>query len=214
MGKTEQVPLRLEQGVKSDGDKESEGEVVGRCIANPAISSALMARGFQSHLPGGDVNANIAEVRRITEAVKSGDLSDLEGMLVGQAVALQTIATNYALRAQEQTQQRNLEAFMGMALKAQAQSRATLQALVEMKFPRQVVIAKNVGNVNQGQQQINTGTRADGIQSAQSKVFEGNDGQWMDPRTPGTAGNAYPQLATVGEVHRSQNPGRPRRRVA
>ncbi len=207
--------LQLVQGVTADGSKETEAQVVGRSIVDPAISSALMANSFQSHiLGGGDVNANIAEVRRITEAVKRGDLSDLEGMLVGQAIALQTIAANYANRAQQQAGQRNLEAFMGMALKAQAQSRATVQALVDLKFPRQVVFAKNVSNVNNGQQQINNQARAEETESARNKVFEGNDGQWMDPRTPSTAGNAYPQLAAVGEVHRSQNSGRPRRRVA
>lgn len=206
--------LRLHQAAKPNGELETTAETTGRSVADPAISSGLMARTFQDHVPGTkDVNANIAEVRRITEAVKRGDLSGLEGMLVGQAIALQTIAANYAQRAQLQKNQRNLEAFMGMALKAQAQSRATVQALVDLKFPRQVVFAKNVSNVNNGQQQINNQARAEETESAQNKVFEGNDGQWMDPRTPGTAGNAYPQLAAVGEGHRPRNTRRESRRV-
>lgn len=34
-----------------------------------------------------------------------------------------------------QTSQRNLEAFLGLAMKAQAQSRATIATLVDLKFP-------------------------------------------------------------------------------
>lgn len=204
--------LQLMQGCTADGSKETEAQVVGRSIVDPAISSALMANTFQSHIAGGgDVNANIAEVRRITEAVKRGDLSDLEGMLVGQAIALQTIAANYAHRAQLQTGQRNLEAFMGMALKAQAQSRATVQALVELKFPRQVVYSKNA-NINNGQQQINNGVpasvqaQAKETESAQIKKLESSNVEWLDTRAPGTAIPTHPHLATVGQGHRAKKP--------
>lgn len=86
----------------------------------------------------------------MAQETQPGDLSDIEGMLVAQAVALQTISANFLNRAQMQPAQRNLEAFFGLGLKAQSQSRATIQALIELKFPRQTVFGKNVGNVNNG----------------------------------------------------------------
>lgn len=212
--------LQLTQRERKDGTKEDEAEVVGRSLADPAISAGLMAMTYGSHIGGGgSINANIAEVRRITEAVKAGDLSDLEGMLVGQAIALQTMAANFAHRAQLQTSQRNLEAFYGMALKTQAQSRATIQALVELKFPRQVVYSKNA-NINNGQQQINNGAplpaqaQAGAGETTQSKILENSNGEWMDTRAPGAAVPAYPHLAAMGEDHRAKNPRRKSQGVA
>ena len=161
--------LQLEQRRKANGEPETEAEVVGRSLVDPVISAALMQQRFTAHI-GVDASlmSSIHEVRRITDAVKGGDLSDLEGMLVGQAIALQTISASLAHRAAAQTQQRNLEAFLGLSFKAQAQSRATVQALVELKYPRQVVFAKNVSNINSGQQQINHGVPA----SAQAEKAE------------------------------------------
>lgn len=204
------VALQLVQRTHADGTKEAEAEVVGRSLADSAISAGLMAMAYSSHIGGGSsVNANIAEVRRITASVKDGDLSDLEGMLVGQAVALQTMAANFANRAQLQTGQRNLEAFFGMALKAQAQSRATVQALVELKFPRQVVYSKNA-NINNGQQQINNGVpaQAEQAESSQIKKLESDNGQWLDTGAPRTAIPTHPHLATVGQGHRAEKPRR------
>lgn len=200
--------LQLMQGEKADGTPETGDEVAGRSIVEPAISAGLAMNAYTSHLPGNtDLNASIEEVKRITAAVKSGDLSDIEGMLVAQAVALQTISANYLNRAQLQTQQRNLEVFFAMGLKAQSQSRATLQALVDLKFPRQTVFAKNVGNNNNGQQQYNAAGTAHGGKDdpAQTKQIGGIDGEWMDTRAPRPTVGAHPHLAAVGEVDRSKD---------
>ncbi|MDM0010136.1 hypothetical protein QTI51_37400 [Variovorax sp. J22G73] len=113
----------------------------------------------------------------------------------------------------------NLEAFYGMALKTQAQSRATIQALVELKFPRQIVYSKNA-NINNGQQQINNGVpapaqaQAESSESTQNKILENSNGEWMDTRTPRAAVPAYPHLATVGEDHRAKNTRRKSQGVA
>ncbi|WP_341887060.1 hypothetical protein [Variovorax sp. YR752] len=208
--------LQLVQKAHADGTKETEAEVVGRSLADSAVSAGLMAMAYSAHIGGGSsVNANIAEVRRITAAVKDGDLSDLEGMLVGQAVALQTMAANFAHRAQIQDKQRNLEAFYSLALKTQAQSRATIQALVELKFPRQVVFSKNA-NINNGQQQINNGvpSQAEQTESTQNKILESSNGQWLDTGAPGTAIPTHPHLATVGQGHRADKPRRKSKGVA
>lgn len=210
--------LQLTQGTKADGAKEAESEIVGRSIVNPAINAGLMQQRYTNHIgEGSGLMATIQEVQRITDAVKAGDMSDLEGMLVGQAIAMQTIASNLAARAQVQSIQRNLEAFLGLAFKAQAQSRSTIQALVELKFPRQVVYAKNVSNVNNGQQQVNMGSppaQAEKTEPPQSKLLESSNGEWLDTRATGKASGANPVLATVGQVNRAPKPGRKSRSVA
>lgn len=209
--------LRLHQKKKADGSPENEAEAVGRSIADPAISSGLVAMSYIPHTGvGADLMANIEEVRRITNAVKAGDLGDLEAMLVGQAVALQTMAVSLAERAQRQQAQRNLEAFLGLALKCQAQSRATIDSLVNLKFPRQVMYAKQANINNGGQQQVNNGVvpigsdrtaRAPDAQneSTQTKILEKSDGEWLDTRAQGPSSGADQVLEAVGEGHRAED---------
>ena len=109
-------------------------------------------------------------------------------MLISQATALQTIFTSLARKAHSQTYQKHYEAFLGLALKAQAQSRATITALVDLKYPRQATYVKQA-NIAHGAQQVNNGatdtkvrdnqslTHAIENQNTQNKLLEANDGQ-------------------------------------
>lgn len=61
-----------------------------------------------------------------------------------------------ALKASSQEYLKNYGLFMNLALKAQSQSRATIQALTELKYPKQVAFVKQA-NISHGHQQINNG---------------------------------------------------------
>lgn len=54
--------------------------------------------------------------------VQKSNLSGLEAVLVEQATAIQSIFTSLVRRAQNKTQQKHLEAFLSLCLKAQAQN--------------------------------------------------------------------------------------------
>ncbi|VTU36857.1 hypothetical protein H6CHR_04812 [Variovorax sp. PBL-H6] len=189
-------------------------QTVGRIASDPAVNAGSVMQSFGNHL-GEDVSlmSMIEAIQGATKRVKDGDLSDLEGMLVSQATALQTIFTNLARRAQAQQYQRNLEAFLGLALKAQAQSRATITALVDLKYPRQVAFVKQA-NISNGPQQVNnrgfeTNTRA-GAHAAESQIpqikeLEAGDDQWLDTRATGSAVGASPHLEAMGKSHRPKN---------
>jgi hypothetical protein len=149
-------------------------------------------------------------------------LHALEAMLINQATALQTIFTSLARRAQDQQYQKNLEAFLGLALKAQAQSRATISALVDLKYPRQATFVKQA-NIANGPQQVNNGTAAGAISEQyaqarthagksapeQNKLLEANHGQpgkRMDTRAAQTAERSYQAVETVEQVNRAKKP--------
>ena len=79
---------------------------------------------------------------------------------------------------------------MRLALKAQAQSRSTVEALAEIKNPRPVQFVKQA-NMTTGPQQVNNGyagtsshdgiqSCAGNIQSKQNKLLEQDHGQRMD----------------------------------
>ena len=139
---------------------------------------------------------------------QDGDLSHLEAMLLSQATGLQTIFTSLAKRAQVQTSQRNLEAFLGLALKAQSQSRATIATLVDLKFPRQVAFVKQT-NFSHGTQQVNNhlepgaGSRTKEMQSHQTKLYVGHNdgGTTMDTRATTAAVGSHPALQDMAVLH-------------
>jgi hypothetical protein len=195
-----------------------------RLTLSPSLNSATVIQAYQGNLMGKDVDlsALIDQLRDTCTAVKGGDLHALEAMLINQATALQTIFTSLARRAQDQQYQKNLEAFLGLALKAQAQSRATISALVDLKYPRQATFVKQA-NIANGPQQVNNGTAAGAISEQyaqarthagksapeQNKLLEANHGQpgkRMDTRAAQTAERSYQAVETVEQVNRAKKP--------
>lgn len=196
----------------------------------PSVNAAAVIHAFQDNVMGKDPDMNVMIERlRLTFAdVKAGDLHTLEAMLISQATALQTIFTSLARRAQVQQSQKNLEAFLGLALKAQAQSRATVSALVDLKYPRQATFVKQA-NIAHGPQQVNNGGPAPAagqsgdqaeqnarapakqIKPEQNKLLEadhGQPGKRMDTRAPQAAERSHQAVETVEAVNRAKKPRR------
>jgi hypothetical protein len=200
---------------KNRSDKLDEKDKA-RLAQMPSLNAALVMTAYQGNIAGADVDlpALVNGLRESCANVKDGDLSSLEAMLVGQAIALQTIFTSLAQRAQAQEYLPQLEAFLTLALKAQAQSRSTIQALAELKFPRQVAFVKQA-NISHGPQQVNNGevrqaARARGKkQIAQNKLLEDktDGGTYLDAGTATAAGRGDTALETVGKLDRAQKRG-------
>ena len=139
---------------------------------------------------------------------------NIEAMLYCQAVALQAIFSKIAQNAATQPTFRQQEASLRLAFKAQAQSRATLEALNEVKNPRAVVFAKQYNNA-QGHQQVNNGTNPstaspDIAHGKSETTIQPNElleapkhGDWMDTGTTGKSIEGDQALAAVAAVHRA-----------
>ena len=190
----------------------------------PSLNGAAVIQAYQGNIMGkeADMGVLIEKLRETFTEVKGGDLNTMEAILVGQATSLQTIFTSLARRPQEQYSQRKREAFLGLALKAQAQSRATISALADLKYPRQATFVKQA-NIAHGPQQVNNGgaagadpvqftqAQAHGEQSAleQNKLLEedhGQPGERMDTRAGKMPERSYQAVESVGEVHRAKKP--------
>jgi hypothetical protein len=160
--------------------------------------------------------ALIESLQEATDKTKAGDLSNLEAMLIGQATALQTMFTSLAKRASHQEYLTQYGVYMTLALKAQAQSRATISALVDLKYPRQATFVRQA-NIANGPQQVNNGSieqtdsHAKQLQTEQNKLLEGGydtSTQRMDTRAAQTAERSYQAVEAVATVHRAQKPRR------
>ena len=103
-----------------------------------------------------DMGALAASLSDGIKAINNCDLQQVEGMLFGQAIALQTIFTNMARRAPKQNMMVHWEAYLRIALKAQSQCRMTLETLATIKNPP-VVFARQANINNGGQRQVNNG---------------------------------------------------------
>lgn len=119
-------------------------------VAASAVMDAFKKNTFPDVGPD---DATLAIAQRVAK-IKGGDLGDIEEMLFAQASALQTAFVSLARRATAQEYVQNYQAFMNLSLKAQNQSRAALEALIELKQPRQPVFAKQVNQAS-GPQQVN-----------------------------------------------------------
>lgn len=89
----------------------------------------------------GHLNTAIkSHIDATTAKVKSGDLSDLETLLVGQAYLLNSIFESLMEKGTRVEDIQNSVRVMDCAMKAQKQSRQIVQTLNEMKNPRRTQI--------------------------------------------------------------------------
>lgn len=129
-------------------------------VSDGLASNAATAIRFikQEH---GDVSLTelVASLRDQGEAVNRGDLAAAERMLSAQAVALNAVFAEMARRAALNMGEHlgATESYMRLALKAQSQSRATIETLAAIKNPP-VVFARQANINNGGQQQVNNGS--------------------------------------------------------
>lgn len=156
---------------------------------------------------------NAAELNDLSDAldkagseVVSGDMSRIERMLVNQAITLDAIFNNMALRSSKQESFKGIEVLMRLALKAQAQARSTAEALALLKNPQPYIRQANIAS---GHQQVNntyasatahTGipSGAGNFQSEPNKLLEADHGQRMDIGAQGAASRVNQTVETVG----------------
>ena len=187
----------------------TQAKMLNSASVMSAVTSEVFTKGM---FPNLDLSELIGDLRTKIETVQSGDMQSMEAMLVGQAQSLQTIFVSLARKAAGQEYLKNYGIFMNLALKAQAQSRATIQALTELKYPKQVAFVKQA-NISNGHQQINNGvnekqphetaSHAGKTINQSNELLEENHGsQTMDTRAAKTTISKDKAMATVAAQHR------------
>lgn len=123
---------------------------------SPLFTAANTLRLFSKGSIGEvDTVEALKTVVKQVEEVYNDDMRGVESMLVAQASALNGIFTEMARRAAKNMDDYlpACETYMRMALKAQAQCRATLETLGEIKNPRVTTFVRQQNNT--AQQQVN-----------------------------------------------------------
>jgi len=139
-------------------NKEQEPATGVQDFLRPVTQAVLTTQAYSPQSEVVDLQALVAELTLLTK----NDLSHAEAMLMAQALTLDAMFNNLAQRValrldneSPYTLQRT-EAYLRLALKAQGQGRATLEALAKIKNPPVVIAQTNIAN---GPQQINFGAK-------------------------------------------------------
>lgn len=186
---------------------ETEKLTLARSVTAPTVRGAVTIEAFSKAYGETDLGALMDVLRAQNEKVQGGDMKRAESLLMTQAHTLDAIFNELARRAAVNMGDylNATERYMRLALKAQSQCRATLEALAAIKNPP--VIYARQANIANGPQQINNGplpAHAGGENTIdQNKLLEANYGQRLDTGTPGTAIGADPGVATLAEIDRA-----------
>jgi hypothetical protein len=188
----------------------------GDLIIWPEVNAGFLVDAYNP-LSKGELTDIVASMRDVTERVKSGDLTDVEAMLMSQATALQTLFTFFTYLAKQQTGLPQFQSYMSMGLKSQSQCRTTLQTLLELKFPRTTAFVKQQ-NIANGPQQVNNGaptgaanTHTQETETEQSKLSledTRHERETLDITGAAAAGGTDKAMETLEPVHRAKKQSR------
>lgn len=204
------------------------GENVDRALAavvaqGMATNASTVIRYMSREHEGLSLTDMIAELRTQGEAVNGNDLSALERTLTAQSLSLNAMFGELARIAHCNlfTVPDVAERYMRLALKAQSQSRATVETLAAIKNPP-MVYARQANINNGGQQQVNNGsTPAHAANPAQARASahpgetnsapnelleDATHGRTqLDTRATAAAGRTHQGLEPMGAVNRPPN---------
>lgn len=150
-----------EDSALAETEKERSASVIADMVLRPETGAAMIASNFHS-LQGlvgeGGKTLELGVLKRDVELmaarVGAGDLSDMESLLVAQAVSLHVMFTRMSLLASVAKADQQMRELLTLAMKVQSNCRATISAIGDLKFPRQVTFAKQA-NIAHGPQQVN-----------------------------------------------------------
>ncbi len=136
------------------GPDDTDARAMARSVMRPSVGGAIAVQAVYGRFINGEhleVGGLIDELTDQCVKVHSGDMRRMESVLVAQVHTLNALFTRLTTRAMAQDQLKQYETHLRLALKAQAQARATVEALAEMKNPRPVAFVRQA-NIAQNQQ--------------------------------------------------------------
>ena len=210
--------LRIDERYLLDGEAEKyrnapadelamfNDKLVARTLAQPEVRAARTIQRFEGE--NLDINACADELRKQVAEVQSGNMKRPEAMLIAQAHTLDALFSSLVLRSQANSRDGYLDAadrYMRLALKAQAQSVRTLEALSELKNPRPVAFVRQA-NIAHGPQQVNNGMAppARETETMQTQLSGGTHELLPDARSSGNASRVNQEVEALGEIHRAE----------
>lgn len=215
--KTTKLPKANVLEIKTaDASSSTPAQNIAKHVATVASIQAVTAiEAWTKHTINADLDlvALLDKIEAQIEAVRNGDMTEVEAMLFGQALTLQATFTALSRRAAANVglNVNVTDIYLKLALRAQGQCRATLETLAEIKNPRSVAFIKQ-GNFAQNQQ-INHGSATEPRTHEKNSVAPNelltderlNNGKSMDTGAAGAASASNPRMEALDGGHRPAN---------
>lgn len=214
--------------ITRDERKTEHEQLAEISLSHIALGTAAAQPWAQKMMGEIGINEALGVIRQRADAAAAGDLDAAKGMLMAQAVTLDTIFNQMArlaatcLQIKEDggwtVKKEAMDDLTRIAFKAQSQCRTTLQTLGELVNPRSVAFIKQANMAN-GPQQVNNGatagregqaetqSRAKDFAGASNKLLEETGNERMDIGTKATPGTADQVLEAVVAIDRAENGG-------
>lgn len=189
---------------------QTEERAFAEAVLNPITANAVTSLDYSKAF-GSDLS--LQEVLNVmndnAQQVKDGKLDYLESMLTSQATALNSMFNDLARRAVQAQNLPQYEAYLRMAFKAQSQCRTTVEAIGELKYPKQSMFIRQANIANQ--QQVNNGlnkvssTRT-GMHAGEKNItpsnelLRGEEHETLDARGTRTTSKAHSRMETLGKI--------------
>lgn len=190
---------------------EDPAVVTARAVLQPNVQAALTLKGYGEAFGDIELSGLIDALTEQTRATSDGDLKRAEAMLTAQAHTLDAIFNSLARRAINAEFMDHLDRYLKLALRAQAQCRATWETLATIKNPPVMGYVRQA-NIAHGPQQVNNASAApDGAlrtgenPNPKNRLLEENDGERLDSGAACAPGRADPEMASVGAVDRAED---------
>jgi hypothetical protein len=188
---------------------ETREQLIAQIAAAGMLENAATVQAFGKGTVGEiGITEAVHALRERADAMSRGDLSGAEAMLAAQASSLNAIFAEMARRAAANMGEylSATETYLRLALKAQAQCRATLETLATIKAGP-VVIARQA-NIAHGPQQVNNGVsqpvradaRAGNSVAARSELLEGPGDACQVVGTMRREPSVIDSIATDGQI--------------
>lgn len=187
---------------------------VAGVMAGPFYNSAFVLNNYSLLKPDGLVAglADVAdELEKAGKATNANNLKGLEAMLTSQAIALDAVFSMLASRAHSTLEKGAVdraEKYLRLAMKAQSQSRTTVETLANMKTPKGVAFVAQA-NIAHGHQQVNNQTSQplthEKLEFVPNKLLTEEKNEPMDTRGKGKAESHHSTMETLGKVNRRKD---------
>lgn len=194
----------------SDEEDEKSGKrdkKMAQMLLDPAYLSAYTLNGIFPDSKNVNTACLIEEMQAQVKKVNDGDLSRAEALLICQAHSLNSISVEMIHKSLENmgSNFHAAEKLMRLGLKAQSQSRATIQTLADLKNPKPYI-----QNNRAQYQQVNNNSslsRAREKENFTNELLEDrtDEQQWMDCGAQKDAGGEDQGLEAVAVQHRPED---------
>ena len=195
---------------------ESPAEALAHTVTRPTIQAATTLMNYNKDFGEIAINTLVNDLETECKLANNGDLARVETILMAQAQTLDSIFNNLARRAALNIGEymNATDTYLRLALRAQAQCRATVESLAMIKNPQPVAFVRQA-NIAHGPQQVNNA----GLQpkehlltgkteNPQKNLLESVCDKRLDIGAENATGGAHPQLETLAAIDRPADSSR------